>query len=126
MKVNVTIDTTLTGELKSFNKVALCCFVREILGYDVLGYPARILISSKPIMSDLPAMFIGARVIEVIPEPLGSQTPVYLVMENGYIRDVYTRTSAEGDVFLKMTPKHRTSIETLGQIYLEKEPCHRM
>lgn len=126
MKVNVTIDTTLTGELKSFNKAALCCFVRETLGCNVLGNPARILINSKPIMSDLPVMFIGVRVIEVIPEPLGSQTPVYLVMENGYIRDVYTRTSAEADVFLKMTPKHRTSIETLGQIYLEKEPCHHM
>ncbi len=126
MKINVTIDTTLTGELKSFNKIALCCFVRETLGYDVLGYPARILISSKPIMPGLPAMFIEARVIEVIPEPLGHQTPVYLVMENGYVKDVYTRTSAEGDVFLKMTPKHRTSIEALGQIYLEKEPCHHM
>lgn len=126
MKVNVTIDTTLTGELKSFNKAALCCFVRETLGYDVFGYPARILISSKPIMSDLPTMFTGVRVIEVIPEPLGSQTPVYLVMENGYIKDVYTRTSAEGDVFLKMTPKHRASMEALGQIYLEKEPCHHM
>lgn len=126
MKINVTIDTTLTGELKSFNKAALCCFVRETLGYDVLGYPARILISFKPIMPDLPAMFIGARVIEVIPEPLGHQTPVYLVMENGYVKDVYARTSAEGDVFLKMTPKHRTSIEALGQIYSEKEPCHHM
>ena len=126
MKVNVTIDTTLTGELKSFNKIALCCFVREILGYDVLGYPVRIFINSKPIMSDLPAMFIGLRVIEVIPEPLGYQTPVYLVMENGYVKDVYTRTSAEGDVFLKMTPKHRTSIEVLGQIYLEQKSCHHM
>ncbi len=126
MKIRATIDTSLTGELNGFNKSVLNSFARRVFCYDALQVPSRIDVRLASLRDTIPPLFQGLKIIELVPEPLGYQTPIYLVMEKGYVKDVYARTSAEGDVFLKKTPMYKGRLESLGQIYVEKEQCPSM
>lgn len=122
MKVNVVIDTTLTEGLKEINRTILSYLVKEVLGYNIFNIDVNVEIEAKPIMDELPTMFRGLKVIRAIPESLSYQTPIFFVMEKGCVKDVYTRTSSDGNVFLKKTPLFKKSlsrIEALNEIYKE-------